>query len=134
MSPSKRVPARGAGSDENPFREGEDVLFRFTITDISSGEGVVKAHPAAWLTPRVEGEGRDALAAAKRVARFLRGDRFSQPTLDLNVFYALAMNDDATVTVVDPLFGFGNTKLLTLIPLEGNAVDWASPRISRVSI
>ena len=87
--------------------------------------GVVKTHPAAWLTPRVKGEGRDALDAAKAIARFLRGDRFNRPTLDLNVFYALTMNDDATVTVVDPLFGFGNTKLLTMIRLKGNAVDWA---------
>ena len=119
------LPARSAPVDAAGFREGDDVVFRFTITDPASGEGIAKAHPAAWMAPRVEGEPRDALAAAKTIARFLRGDRFSRPTLDLNVFYALTMNDDATVSVVDPLFGFGNTKLLAMILLKGNAVDWA---------
>ena len=30
--------------------------------------------------------------------------------LDLNQFYVLALNNDATITVVDPRFGFGGTK------------------------
>jgi DNA-binding beta-propeller fold protein YncE len=107
------------------LHEGEDALFRFTITDVSNGAAVLKAHPAAWLAPRVKADRREALDAAKVISRFLRGDRFSRPALDLNVFYALSMNDDATVTIVDPLFGFGNTKLLAMIQLKGDPVDWA---------
>ncbi|QEH38562.1 Lactonase, 7-bladed beta-propeller [Aquisphaera giovannonii] len=118
------LPARGAESAEEGLREGRDAVFRFTITGDADGVGVAKSHPAAWLVPRVEGEGREALDAARMIARFLRGDRFSRPSLDLNVFYALTMNDDATVTVVDPFFGFGNTKLLTMVRLKGNAADW----------
>jgi YVTN family beta-propeller protein len=106
------------------FREGDDVRFRFSLTD-AGGVGLANAHPAAWLAPRSPGEPRDALAAAKAIARFVRGDRLFRPTLDLNVYYVLTMNDDASLTVVDPFFGFGNSRLLALVPLKGNAVDWA---------
>jgi DNA-binding beta-propeller fold protein YncE len=34
------------------------------------------------------------------------------------------LNGDATVTVVDPLFGFGGTKLLGLMELESVGYDW----------
>ena len=120
------LPARSGEANRGGFRDGDDVVFRFTITDPASGAGVPKAHPAAWMAPRAEGETRDALAAAKTIASVpARATASAAPTLDLNVFYALTMNDDATVTVVDPLFGFGNTKLLAMVLLKGNAVDWA---------
>ena len=121
MLPVRLDPDRPAGE----FRDGDDVSFRFTLTDASSGIGLANTHPAAWLAARVADEPRDALSAAKVIARFVRGERLFRPALDLNVFYVLTMNDDASVTVVDPLFGFGNTRLLALIPLKGNAEDWA---------
>jgi YVTN family beta-propeller protein len=120
MLPVEVAPDRPASE----FREADDVRFRFTLTDASSGVGVANAHPAAWVALRTEGEPRDALGAAKSIARYIRGDRLFRPTLDLNIFYVLTMNDDASVTVVDPLFGFGNTRLLALVPLKGNAQDW----------
>jgi YVTN family beta-propeller protein len=119
------LPAGSTGSrPDGELREGDDVRFRFTLTD-AGGVGLANTHPAAWLTPRAQGEPRDALGAAKVIARFLRGDRLFRPTLDLNVFYVLTMNDDASLTVVDPFFGFGNSRLLALVPLKGNAEDWA---------
>ena len=121
MLPGRHVPDRPAGE----FRDGDDVTFRFTLTDPSSGIGLANTHPAAWLAARVADEPRDALGAAKTIARFVRGERLFRPALDLNVFYVLTMNDDASITVVDPLFGFGNTRLLALVPLQGNAEDWA---------
>jgi YVTN family beta-propeller protein len=113
-----------AGRPAGEFREGDDVRFRFTLTD-ANGDGLANTHPAAWLAPRFAGEPRDTLSAAKAIARFISGDRLFRPALDLNVFYVLTMNDDASLTVVDPFFGFGNTRLLALVPLKGNAEDWA---------
>jgi len=49
----------------------------------------------------------------------------SHPTIDLNAYYVLALNHDATITVVDPLYGFGGSKLLALITLKSAGEDWA---------
>ncbi len=48
-----------------------------------------------------------------------------RPELDLNAYYVLALNADATISVVDPLFGFGGSKLLALVPLPSPGEDWA---------
>ena len=81
-------------------------------------------YPAAWLDHLVEGIEQDAQSCEAKVEQFAGGSLFSQAELDLNVYYVLALNDDATISVVDPLFGFGGTKLLTLIQLEGPGEDW----------
>ena len=105
------------------FTEGDDAVFRFTIRDTTTGTSLTGAHPAAWLVP-AGGTKTDPPALARLVAALIRGDRASRPELDLNVFYVLALNEDPTITVVDPLFGFGGSKLLALIPLPGPGADW----------
>jgi YVTN family beta-propeller protein len=107
------------------FQEGDAVRFRFTLTDPAGKVPIRGATTRAWLSLRHEGEIPAANAPTMKAARFLTGGIFGQADLDLNSFYVLALNSDATISVVDPLFGFGNTKLLALIPLPANGYDWA---------
>jgi YVTN family beta-propeller protein len=74
---------------------------------------------------RPEGESSDPAICQDKVEAFIGGSLLSQPELDLNVYYVLALNDDASISVVDPLFGFGTTKLLDMIFLESPGEDWA---------
>jgi YVTN family beta-propeller protein len=117
---------RVAGPDarDESFQEGDAVRFRFTLTDPDGKVPIRGANARAWLSLRSEGEIPAANAATVKAARFLTGGIFGQADLDLNSFYVLALNSDATISVVDPLFGFGNTKLLALIPLPANGYDW----------
>jgi YVTN family beta-propeller protein len=55
---------------------------------------------------------------------FLEGGLFSKPDIDLNAYYVLALNEDPTISVVDPLFGFGGSKLLAMVPLKSRGDDW----------
>ena len=48
----------------------------------------------------------------------------SRPDVDLNAFYILALNEDASVSVIDPLLGFGGSKLLALALLKSPGEDW----------
>jgi YVTN family beta-propeller protein len=106
------------------FQEGDAVRFRFTLTDRDGKVPIRGATARAWLSLRREGEIPAANAPNVKAARFITGGIFGQADLDLNSFYVLALNSDATISVVDPLFGFGNTKLLALIPLPANGYDW----------
>lgn len=114
---------RVADENDAPLREGDIVRFRFRITDETTGAPLSGLFPAAWmdLTPRAIIE--DNLCKDK-VEAFLGGGLMAAPELDLNIFYVLALNEDATITVVDPLFGFGTTKLLTMIFLPSAGDDW----------
>ena len=107
------------------FREGDDVLFRFRISDTAGDSPLSGAYPAAWMDLRPEGKNADDRRCVDRVKSLLSGSIFSAAELDLNVYYVLALNDDATITVVDPLFGFSGTKLLAMISLKSPGEDWA---------
>src|SRR6185369_2690341 len=43
----------------------------------------------------------------------------------LNSYYVLALNKSADISVIDPLLGFGGSKLLTLVMLRSPGEDWA---------
>lgn len=107
------------------FREGDDVVFRFKINDVATGTGLARANPAAWMYIQPDSKTKEAPTCTQRIKEFLSGSIFSQAELDLNSFYVLALNQDATITVVDPLFGFGGTKLLALVALKSTGEDWA---------
>jgi DNA-binding beta-propeller fold protein YncE len=117
----------GGGAAAAGLREGAAARFRFRISDTTSGKPLTGLYPAAWMdtaasAPWVESEPNEC---KRKVESFVGGALFARPELDLNGYYVLTLNDDATLTVVDPLFGFGGSKLLALIPLASPGEDWA---------
>ena len=105
------------------FTQNDDVRFRFEIIDTLSRKAVTGAAPAAWMEP-MDKEGDQDVECGKKITSFLSGTLFNRAELDLNVFYVLVMNDDASITVVDPLFSFGGSQLLAYVQLEGVPEDW----------
>jgi YVTN family beta-propeller protein len=93
------------------------------ITDAHSGEPISGLFPAGWLD-LLPAEAEPADCKTK-VAAFLGGTLLAKPEGDLNLYHVLALNDDASLTVVDPQFGFGGTKLLDLVELREPGGDWA---------
>ena len=117
---------------EPVFREGDAVRVRFTIRDISSSEPMPSLYPAAWMDRLPPMGVEEPLETCQdKVEAFVGGTLLAQPELDLNVYYVLALNDDASISVVDPLFGFGNSKLLAMAFLEKPGYDWALTRDQR---
>lgn len=105
------------------LREGDDVAFRFSITD-SSGQALSGLYPAAWMDLREGGSIGDEDLCERRIEEFVAGSILTRPELDLNVYYVLALNEDPTISVVDPLFGYGGTQLLAMVNLPGRGEDW----------
>ena len=105
-------------------QEGDLTTFRFEIMDTTSGMPLSGVYPAAWMDLRPLDEKSDAQTCQDKVEAFIGGSLFTPPELDLNVYYVLALNNDASISVVDPLFGFGTTKLLDMIFLESPGEDW----------
>jgi YVTN family beta-propeller protein len=112
----------GAGAAAE-LREG-DAAVRFRLSDAATGTPLAGASPAAWMDLLSEGENAGGNCTS-RVKELLGESLFNRPAVDLNVYYVLALNQDATLTVVDPLFGFGGTKLLALVELDSPGEDWA---------
>ncbi len=107
--------------------EGDTVRLRVELADTASASPLVGAWPAAWMDLLPAGRGEEPTSRAAcvdKVEEFIAGSLLAQAELDLNVYYIVALNDDATLTVVDPLFGFGGSRLLALVELESPGEDW----------
>jgi DNA-binding beta-propeller fold protein YncE len=104
---------------------GDTVDIGFTIRDAGSGNPVSSLNPASWLALSAT-KGDEPRAACGDLVRSALGQSFlSQPALNLNAYYVLALNADATISVIDPLSGFGGTKLLAMVALQSPGADWA---------
>ncbi|HKH43032.1 MAG TPA: YncE family protein, partial [Thermoanaerobaculia bacterium] len=113
-----------ADGQPGPVREGDSARVSLAFSDAATGTPLAGVKPGAWLD--FLGSGPDAGAECRQKAEsFLGGSLFARPELDLNVYYVLSLNQDATISVVDPLFGYGGSKLLAMVFLESPGEDWA---------
>ncbi len=117
------------------LREGREAVFRFKVSDTATGTPLAGSYPAAWIDFVPDAAQIETKGCSERVEELIAGGILARPDVDLNSYYVLALNEDATITVVDPLFGFGNTKLLALIELDSPGEDWAlSPDKKRLYV
>ena len=103
--------------------EAREAVVRFKIHDKTSKTPLSGVKPAVWLTQRDE-SGTNEQACREKVQSFLQGSLRSRPDVDLNAYYVLALNEEANISVIDPLLGFGSSKLLTLVMLKSPGEDW----------
>jgi YVTN family beta-propeller protein len=103
---------------------GQDAVFRFKIRDTATKTPVSGVKPAAWVAQRerLGPPGPDQCRA--RVQSYLQGSLRSRPDVDLNAFYLLSLNEQANISVIDPLLGFGGSKLLAMVLLKSPGEDW----------
>lgn len=104
--------------------EAKEAVVRFKINDKATKTPLSGVKPSVWLTQRGESE-TDARMCREKVQSFLQGSLRSRPDVDLNAYYLLALNDESNISVIDPLLGFGSSKLLTLVMLKSPGEDWA---------
>jgi DNA-binding beta-propeller fold protein YncE len=101
---------------------------QFTLTDPTTGQAVVpQAPPMAWLDlqPSSGAQPRDALTCSDKVRLYSQGNIGSRPAVDLNSYYILTLNKDASISVIDPLVGItGMTQLYALVSLKSPGEDW----------
>jgi YVTN family beta-propeller protein len=104
--------------------EGTEATVRLKITDTAAGKSLSNLRPAAWIDRREKAEAQDEKGCREKVQSFLQASFGSRPNIDLNSYFILALNQEPNISVIDPLIGFGNSKLYTLITLPVPGEDW----------
>jgi YVTN family beta-propeller protein len=103
--------------------EGEDVTLRFALRG-SDGGRLNGVRPAAWIDsrdPKIGGDG----TCKDKIQSFLGGTLRARPQVDLNAYWIVTLNVEPSIAVLDPLLGYGGSKLLTAVTLQSPGVDWA---------
>ena len=108
--------------------EGQDAVVRFRITDTATKNPVAGVRPSAWIDINKGQQTSDPKVCREKISTYLQGSLRARPDLDLNSFYVLALNQEPNISVIDPLLGFGGSKLLTLVMLKSHGEDWALSR------
>jgi len=115
-----------AAAGEQPLRSSDAVRVRFRLSD-QTGQPLTGAFPLAWmvLRGRPGGAADDAeLRCRVTLQRLQTSSLREQAEVDLNGYLLLALNEDATISVIDPLTGFAGTHLIGLPQLDGVGEDW----------
>jgi YVTN family beta-propeller protein len=110
----------------NSIRAAEDVKVKFAVTDTTTGTPVKGLGLSAWISTR-EGKTEPAQCREK-IQSYITGSMRARPDVDLNSYYILALNKSPDISVIDPLLGFGGSKLLTLVMLKSPGEDWLLTR------
>ncbi len=103
---------------------GEEATVKFKITGTNGNVPLSNLRPVAWIDLRQSAQAPSARECREKVQSFLQSSFTKQPTVDLNAYYILALNNEPNISVIDPLSGFGGSKLLTLVPLKTPGEDW----------
>jgi DNA-binding beta-propeller fold protein YncE len=114
-------PARGW---QEELKAGEEATVRFKISGTNGRVPLSNLRPVAWVDQRAGKQLSDTRACREKVQSFLQSSFTKRPTLDLNAYFILALNNEPNISVIDPLSGFGGSKLYTLIPLKSPGEDW----------
>ncbi|MFZ6873998.1 hypothetical protein ACO0LF_18220 [Undibacterium sp. Di27W] len=118
------------------MQEGAEARFSLNLRDAASANPIRNARPIAWVDWQGKGDdisgnnsdnnndNNSEQACRRKVATFIGGDLLHAPALSLNAYYVLALNEDNSISVINPQTGFGGSKLLTMVILHGQGQDW----------
>src|SRR5688500_13398447 len=106
------------------IRAGEEGTVRFKISGTNGRVPLSSLRPVAWVDQRTGRQISDARVCREKVQSFLQSSFTKRPTLDLNAYFILALNNEPNISVIDPLSGFGGSKLYTLVVLKSPGEDW----------
>lgn len=109
-------------------RAGEDSIVKFKVTDTTTGTPVKGLNLSVWISLRADNKAPDVKECRDRIQSFLGGTLRERPDVDLNSYYILALNESPDISVIDPLLGFGGSKLLALVMLKSPGEDWVLTR------
>jgi YVTN family beta-propeller protein len=129
-------PAESASVGVGPLRSGAAVAVRFKLSD-QIGKPLTGAFPTGWMVLQERGatSGDPEIRCRLNLRRLEISSLPYQSEVDLNAYLVLALNEDATISVIDPLNGFGGSRLLGLVPLDGVGEDWIQlPDQDRVAV
>ena len=113
-----------AGGKATELVEGTEASVRFTITDGNTGQRLSNLHPAAWIDlKRVDPTPNDRRCREK-IQSFLQSSFTHRADIDLNTYFILSLNHEPNISVIDPLAGFGGSKLFALVALKSPGEDW----------
>ena len=91
---------------------GEEATVQFKITGTSGSVPLTNLRPVSWIDLRQSPQAPTARECREKVQSFLQPTFTKRPTIDLNAYFVLALNNEPNISVIDPLSGFGGSSAI----------------------
>ena len=110
--------------------QGDLTEVSFRLVDTATGQSATPpTPPAVWISKQEAPPGLPAAAASScqdQIRSYAQGTFGARPEIDLTSYFILTLNDDASISVIDPLNGVaGISQLFAMVVLAGHGEDWA---------
>jgi YVTN family beta-propeller protein len=115
------------GGGDRPLQEGDHVEVRFRMTDLATGRPLTGVKPAAWLDigSVIQDQAGGQRECKDKIGLYLKGIVGIRPMVDLNSSYLLVLNQDPSLSVIDPVVSMtGRTSLYATVILKRPPADW----------
>src|SRR5437773_1920195 len=112
-----------SGKGKAELLASTEAIVTFRISD-ANRKALDNLHPNVWFDKRETEALSDAKTCREKIQSFLQPSFARRAILDLNAYLILALNHEPNISVIDPFFGFGGTKLYALVALPGSGEDW----------
>ena len=116
------------GGDGPALVEGQLAEVRFRLTEEATGSPIRGVTPGVWMDMGevLQGQpGAQQKSCKEKIALYLKGVVGIRPMIDLNSYYVVILNQEPSVSIVDPLVSMaGKTSTLAMIRLNGSGADW----------
>ena len=124
----------GLGTVNHGLFHGDYAEVSFALTSAETGEPLRRVPPGVWvdLAKVWQAKDRGPIGCKDRVSLYLQGLVGIRPMIDLNSYYVLVLNQDATISVIDPVVGVtGMTSLYASVQLPRPGADWVKTKQER---
>lgn len=131
--------------EKSKLTAGEDAVVKFKVHDTTTGTPVKGLGLSVWISLRDRDKAPEPKQCREKIQSYMTGSLRARPEVDLNSYYVLALNESPDISVIDPLLGYGGSKLLTLLMLRSPGEDWVLsddgeklfvtlPRINQIAV
>jgi YVTN family beta-propeller protein len=103
---------------------GNDATVSVRVTDAATGAPISGARPLAWMTARPSEMVANETECTDKVRTLIGGKLGARAEVDLNGYTLFTLNGDKSITVINPMTGFSQTKLESIIQLPAKGADW----------
>ena len=117
-------PLDAAGVAADAVTAGTDARATLRLRDVRTGQPLSGMNPKAWMAlQRSEMVARE-FTCADKVKSFMSGNLSARADVDFNSSLLFVLNDDKTISVINPRIALSRTKLESMIQLPGVGADW----------
>jgi DNA-binding beta-propeller fold protein YncE len=113
----------GASVDTQPDGVQRRLTVKLRSSDSATSQPLTGLHPLAWLLPATA-ERASRIDCKQELSGLVKGGLASAAAVSFNGYRLLALNDDASISIINPQVNLRGTQLEALIALPSMPSDW----------